>query len=86
MKYIIRLILKIKFVYRFLSVQQEKHLEYLAGYILNNGQPIICYKCNSKELFQCNYYNSEYGPLEYDMKCKKCDSIVGHWAYGNWIL
>ena len=57
------------------------------GYIDSKGFPLKCFKCDGEELFQTNsqYLDSIGGPLlEYDMKCKNCDTIVGSWAYGHW--
>lgn len=59
------------------------------GYIKPNGEPIKCKKCKSKDLEEANKqvggWNIPEGCLtEYDIKCKKCGAICGHWCYGNW--
>lgn len=56
------------------------------GFMSEDGEPLKCFKCESTELEDANIDRIEYGILEYDMRCKGCKTIVGHWAYGNWTL
>lgn len=54
------------------------------GYITNDGTPLKCYKCNSKDMKKYNEYYEEHWCVEYDIRCKECRAKLGHWAYGNW--
>lgn len=65
------------------------------GYILENKEPVRCYKCSSVRLEECNeVYPITHTPpnywenyaMKYDVKCKDCSQIVGHWAYGFWTI
>lgn len=54
------------------------------GYIAEDGTPLKCYKCNSKNMENYNKYYEEHWCIEYSVKCKECGTKLGHWAYGNW--
>ncbi len=54
------------------------------GYIDGTGKPLKCLFCDSSNLKDTNYIKSNYGIEEYDVVCKDCGKVVGHWAYGNW--
>ena len=53
------------------------------GYILEDGTPIKCY-CGCKDFEEVNKYYENHSPIEFQLKCKKCGNIVGHWSYGYW--
>lgn len=57
-----------------------------AGYITENGTPLKCIYCDSKELVDVNIMKSNYGIEEYEVKCNSCKKITGRWGYGNWTL
>lgn len=84
--------LKIKFKWKLVDLKYHiipYKLLILRGYIKSDGEPIKCRKCKSKNLEECNHqiggFNIPEGCLtEYDIKCKKCGAICGHWEYGSW--
>jgi hypothetical protein len=44
-----------------------------------------CPKCSSKETKQTNIYMcDDVNICEYTLKCKLCEEVLGHWAYGHW--
>lgn len=55
-------------------------------YITEDGTPLKCLYCDSKDLENINIMRSNYGIEEYDVQCKSCKKIVGRWGYGNWAL
>jgi hypothetical protein len=57
-----------------------------AGYVAQDGHPMVCQWCHSKEFEEKNHSRLDsWCLLEYDLYCKKCKKIAGQWAYGNWI-
>lgn len=63
----------------------------LRGYIDKNGTPIKCRICKSKEITETNHqfggWNIPEGCLtEYDVICKKCGAVCGHWEFGSWEI
>lgn len=61
------------------------------GYIDKDLTPLKCPYCKSHNIETCNEqiggWNIPDGCLtEYDARCKDCDEIIGHWAYGSWML
>lgn len=87
MKWIYRLLLKNKFLYRYMSIATEKRFEYLAGYADKNGIPLECFKCGCKEFKEADHdYLDGHILCEYSIRCKNCNQQVGYWAYGNWQL
>ncbi len=56
------------------------------GYIDENLTPLKCLNCNSKNFKNKTIVQDEHGIMEYDVICVDCKNIVGHWAYGNWML
>lgn len=54
------------------------------GYIAKNGEPLKCEFCDSKELEDFNENYSDYGIVEYSVKCEECGKVLAHWAYGDW--
>jgi hypothetical protein len=64
---------------------QESELKrlYKQGYINIDGKPIICYNCDCIDFNYKEYY-MEYILMEYEVICRNCNKIVGHWAYGYW--
>ncbi len=53
------------------------------GYILKDGTPVKC-ACGNTEFEMVDAHYCPYGLEEYQLKCEKCQEIVGHWAFGNW--
>lgn len=45
--------------------------------------PIKC-PCGCEDTEQFDEYYEEYGLCEYKLRCKKCGTYLGIWAYGNW--
>lgn len=41
--------------------------------------------CGCDETEQYDEYKEDCYLVEYKLRCKKCGSFLGHWAYGNWI-
>jgi len=69
------------------SIEEFLNNQVKEGYISENGTPLKCFKCESKEMSEVNHDYLDGGRiLEYDIKCKDCDTIVGSWAYGHWQL
>jgi hypothetical protein len=56
------------------------------GYIAENGKPLKCTNCESKDFKRVNkYYEMDYScVVEYTCVCKDCDHTLGVWAYGSW--
>lgn len=54
------------------------------GYIAEDGTPLKCHKCNSKNMENYNKYYEEHWCVEHSVKCKDCGTNVDHWSYGNW--
>jgi len=67
----------------------EKYMKDMieSGYMNEDGSPKKCHNCDNEDMEQVNVHKLDmYGPvLEYEMKCKKCGTINGHWSYGNWM-
>jgi hypothetical protein len=84
-KQIARWLLKIKPLYQYLSVPQEKKLEYMAGYIDSNWNPLECPKCGCKKTNTAKeYYLDGHILCEYELQCRQCSNPLGYWAYGSW--
>jgi hypothetical protein len=49
-------------------------------------QPIKCVDCESKDLEDFDYDYISHMVCEYSRRCKDCNKVLGHWAYGNWQL
>ena len=56
------------------------------GFVDKNYEPQRCFYCNSTLLEDCNADRTDYIVLSYDVKCKNCDKVLGHWSCGNWKL
>lgn len=57
------------------------------GYIANDGTPLKCESCDSTEFERVNEDQMGYGMVVgYELRCKQCRGIAGHWAYGNWMI
>lgn len=52
-------------------------------YKSQNDLPIDC-PCGCEETEECDEYYEEYGRCEYKVRCKKCGTYLGSYAYGNW--
>lgn len=61
------------------------------GYLDKDLCPIKCTMCDSKNLKETNYeiggYNIPEGVIcEFDVVCKECGQVNGHWSYGGWTF
>ena len=45
--------------------------------------PIDC-QCGCEETEEYDEYYAEYGRCEYKVRCKKCGTYLGSYAYGHW--
>jgi late competence protein required for DNA uptake (superfamily II DNA/RNA helicase) len=45
-----------------------------------DGEPLKCMKCG------CRKFTLETGLECREMYCKSCETIVGYWEYGYWML
>lgn len=66
----------------------EKHIKELLvkGYITEDLAPVKCLRCDSKEFTDVEEYYENHYRVEYQVQCKNCGMINGHWAYGNWQI
>lgn len=55
------------------------------GYIKEDGFPLKCWKCESKDLKFTNHYDCS-ATVEIDVKCNNCGEDVGLWSYGHWTV
>lgn len=57
----------------------------VAYHLANNfvGTNLCCCPICGGALEEINTDYINYTPCEYDYYCEKCDTIVGHWAYGH---
>lgn len=55
-----------------------------AGYLTNEGEPIKCCSCGSKDLVDSNCCTDEVSTVAFDRFCHKCNMYLGHWEYGIW--
>lgn len=69
------------------------YLKYLTqnGYISSrNGMPIKCYHCNSKDLIEVDeshdFLGGSYCKTDSKMKCNKCNTTLGEYSYGDWVI
>lgn len=53
-------------------------------YYKDDGEPIKCTKCESKELSMKILDYIANVPCEQECRCPECGEIVGYWAYGSW--
>lgn len=44
-----------------------------------------CPFCGSTDTEDTDYINDDQGTVEYTVKCKKCKTKIGIWAYGSWF-
>lgn len=77
---------KLKKIFNVSNLDEYVNNLITAKYLTQNGEPIKCLHCGSQDLTDCNHYVEEMYVVEYDMKCKHCGEILGHWAYGNWEI
>ena len=47
--------------------------------------PIDC-DCGCNEKIETYMYYESYGVCEYKVRCKQCNKLLGHWAYGHWQI
>ena len=66
----------------------SKYINHLVnkGFVTEDGTPLKCVHCESDNLQQVNECYGQYGIEEYQIQCKNCNNITGHWAYGNWQI
>ena len=81
----------IKFKNRVRSILDTLVTKYLQwrGYLGSDLEPLKCPYCRSNDIEECNEdfggYNIPDGTaVEFDIRCKNCGEILGHFAYGNW--
>ncbi len=55
------------------------------GYIAENGAPLKCHFCESKNFDEKCYYE-EHTAVEKVVNCKACGKQVGNWSYGAWQI
>lgn len=55
-----------------------------AGYVAEDGEPIKCEYCGSRDLEDCDFYKEDLYVVEYNKRCKQCRKYLGTWAYGKW--
>lgn len=67
------------------DIVQEVKERVEKGYIKEDGTPLKCWKCESKELKFTNHYD-DYICVEVSVTCKSCGVDVGLWSYGNWTV
>lgn len=70
------------------DIKQKLKYKYLLkeGFIDKNYEPQRCFYCNSTLLENCNADRTDFVVLAYDVKCKYCDKVLGHWSCGHWEL
>jgi hypothetical protein len=62
-----------------LDIMMEK------GYVnKDNGAPIKCYHCDSKNLGEGKVYYGEISMEECETVCNDCNTSLGWWTYGIW--
>lgn len=55
------------------------------GYIAENGTPLKCQFCDSKEL-ETFHNHEDHILVEKLVYCKSCNERVGDWNYGSWSV
>ena len=55
------------------------------GFITEDGLPLKCWKCESKDLKFTGHYDG-YIMVEQSVKCNSCGADVGLWSYGHWTV
>jgi len=55
------------------------------GILKDTFEPIKCWRCGCKNLFDYHqeYINSDL--VEFRRYCSKCNSQAGYWSFGNWM-
>lgn len=53
-------------------------------YEMQEKYPLKC-SCGCDDTEEYDEYYEEYGRCEYKLRCKKCGSYLGSWAYGSWV-
>jgi hypothetical protein len=76
-------------IYNFISKQIKDTGKWIkfskfAGYVADDGEPIKCYKCGSKNIKTIPKEYINYIVCEESAVCKNCGTQVGYWAYGYW--
>lgn len=56
------------------------------GFIREDGTPLKCFQCESKNLEEYQEYYEEYRRIEFSVRCKDCKEHVNTWVYGNWSV
>ena len=52
-------------------------------YLDKDGEPLKCMICDGTEFENKDVYMEDGYETEFSIRCKHCDTIVGHWAYGH---
>lgn len=55
-------------------------------YLNHDLSPKKCYNCDSNNFKENIISKTETYIEEYKVICKNCQTEVGHWAYGHWII
>ncbi len=57
------------------------------GLISDDGSPRHCCVCGHDHFGEKNHYYINEGQVcEYSAYCQCCNTVNGHWAYGNWTV
>jgi hypothetical protein len=56
------------------------------GYIAENGKPLKCQFCDSKDFKLDNIFREEGYVVKYSIVCQYCGKTIGTWAYGGWLF
>jgi hypothetical protein len=56
------------------------------GFLSENGHPLKCRFCESKNFKEHGEYYDERGKVEYQLSCNDCGKELSIWAYGSWDL
>ncbi len=55
------------------------------GYIKEDGEPLKCEcECTDFKEVPTDYIDNTV--CEFNSVCKDCNSVLGNWAYGSWML
>lgn len=77
------------FVWRFFPTKLALRIIFGLGgkYYHEDGTPKKCWKCGSKKFIRKNEdWINETTLCEYDLHCKECDSVLGHWLMGYYQI
>jgi hypothetical protein len=66
------------------------HFRYMvwSGYYTWNAEPVRCTKCDSwhhSDHMEVIKDRIDWTPCEVELHCKRCNNVMGYWAYGYWM-